>query len=82
MTTLSKGTAVQVIGNAFPNVKGIITNVEENRVDVAFKMFIQDREIWDMVSLRIENVKAIDNSKDYIVTNDGELIEYDEDIQE
>ena len=81
MTTLSKGIAVQVIGNVFPNVKGIITNVEENRVDVAFKMFIQDREIWDMVSLRIENVKAIDNSKDYVFYK-NEAIEYNEDIQE
>ena len=81
MTTLSKGTAVQVIGNVFPNVKGIVTNVEENRVDVAFKMFIQDREIWDMVSLPLQNVKAIDNGKDYVFYN-NQPIEYDEDIQE
>lgn len=81
MTTLSKGTAVQVIGNVFPNVKGIVTNVEDDRVDLVFKMFIQDREIWDTVSLPIENVKAIDNSKDYVFYN-NEPIEYDEDIQE
>ena len=78
---ITVGNTVRVVGNNFPNVTGIVTNVEEDRVDLTFKLFIQEQEIWEQVSLKGTDLVKIDNSKDYVFYN-NEAIEYDEDIQE
>ena len=78
---ITVGNTVRVVGNNFPNVTGIVTNVEEDRVDLTFKLFIQEQEIWEQVSLKGTDLVKIDNSKDYVFYN-NQPIEYDEDIQE
>ena len=63
---ITVGDAVRVVGNNFPNVAGVIINVEEDRVDLAFRCFYriieEDKatEMWDMVSLKGTDVVKID----------------------
>lgn len=66
---ITVGDEVKVVGNNFPNVAGIIINVEEDRVDLAFRCFYriieEDKatEMWDMVSLKGTDVVKIDNKE-------------------
>ena len=63
---IAVGDTVRVVGNNFPNVAGIIINVEEDRVDLAFRCFYriieEDKatEMWDMVSLKGTDVVKTD----------------------
>lgn len=63
---ITVGDTVRVVGNNFPNVTGVIINVEEDRVDLAFRCFYriieEDKatEMWDMVSLKGTDVVKTD----------------------
>jgi hypothetical protein len=66
---ITVGDTVKVVGNNFPNVAGVIINVEEDRVDLAFRCFYriieEDKatEMWDMVSLKGTDVVKVDNKE-------------------
>lgn len=66
---ITVGDTVRVVGNNFPNVAGVIINVEEDRVDLAFRCFYriieEDKatEMWDMVSLKGTDVVKVDNKE-------------------
>lgn len=63
---ISIGDTVKVIGNNFPNVTGIVTNIEEDRVDLTYRCFYriihEDKatEMWDQVSLKGTDLVKID----------------------
>lgn len=61
---ITKGTEVRVIGDVFPNVRGFVVAVVEDRVDLTFRAYYTvkgiEHETWEMVSLPLANVVEID----------------------
>lgn len=81
---ITVGDIVRVVGDSFPNVRAIITNVEEDRVDLTFRCFYrvieEDKaiEMWEEVSLKGTDVVKIDftkkDSTEYYYREDKEEI--------
>lgn len=66
---ITVGDIVRVVGDSFPNVRAVVTNVEEDRVDLAFRCFYrvieEDKatEMWEEVSLKGTDIVKIDFTK-------------------
>ena len=71
---LEAGDVVRVIGDVFPNVRGIVVKVRDDRADICFRCYYtvieEEKEMWEMVSLPKANlVKVPDgtlNDKKYL----------------